>query len=323
MEVRLMLRIRIIGGGSLGLLLAGKLAAAGRAQVELVTRGEEQAERICREGVTVREPERVIRAMVRAEPIAALGRASGMPEAPDWVLLTVKQHAIGEELLAALRRMPVPLHGIVCWQNGIGHLERLAANVPAERLYLAVTTEGARRLSPAEVDHTGAGTTEIGRADALCAWTEDAEEAQKKLVETLAAAGFDAVMSKQILKSVWNKLLINAAINPLTAIWRVPNGHLLQSETARELVRSLTEEALAVAAAEGIDPAADIAGRIADVCRRTAANRSSMLQDIEAGRATENEWISGALLRLAAKHGMRIPVTETVYRIVRELERGR
>jgi 2-dehydropantoate 2-reductase len=318
-----MVRIRIIGGGSIGLLLAGKLAAAGRAQVELVTRSEEQAARIRCQGITVREPDALIRAAVRAVSLAALERAGGMQEAPDWVLLTVKQHAIGEELLAALRRMPAPLHGVVCWQNGIGHLERLAASVPAERIYLAVTTEGARRLSPVEVDHTGTGTTEIGRADGFFEWSKETESAQKNLVATLSNAGFDTVMSKQILRSVWNKLLVNAVINPLTAIWRVPNGHLLQSDAARELVRSLTEEALAVAEAEGIDPAADIAGRIADVCRRTAANRSSMLQDIEAGRTTENEWISGALLRIAAKHGLRIPVTETIYLIVRELERGR
>lgn len=317
-----MLKIRIIGGGSIGLLLAGKLALSGRVRVELVTSGEQQAERIRGEGITVREPDGTFRMHVHALPFAELVSASGTLEPPDWVLLTVKQHAMDDRLLAGLQRMPAPANGIVCWQNGIGHIERIAAVLPGAQLFIAVTTEGARRLSPVEVDHTGTGMTDIGAARSA-ELHEAAGKMQKNLIEALTDAGFAAFMSKQIHESVWNKLLVNAVINPLTAIWRVNNGHLLRSEEARELIRNLMEEAATVAALEGAEPAVDITERIADVCRRTAANRSSMLQDIEAGRLTENEWISGAIVRIAAKHGIRVPVTETIYRIVHELERGR
>jgi 2-dehydropantoate 2-reductase len=201
-------------------------------------------------------------------------------------------------------------------------LERIAAAVPESAIYAAVTTEGARREAPFAVDHTGSGTTEIGLAEMPKLMPEAAADNQKKLVGTLILAGFDAVMSKQIHNSVWNKLLINAAINPLTAILRKPNGDLLQSERARQLMQALAAEGLAVAIAAGITPAADLEHRIAEVCLSTARNRSSMLQDLEAGRITENEWISGAIVRLAERHGVPVPVTETIYRIVYELERG-
>ncbi|KIL41735.1 hypothetical protein SD70_05025 [Gordoniibacillus kamchatkensis] len=316
-----MQRLRIIGGGSIGLLLAGKLAAAGEAQVELVTRSEEQAETIRREGVTVREPGGSFRAQVAARSFAETLTLTNAGERPDWVLLTVKQQAIDSALLSGLQAA-APVHGIVCWQNGIGHIDTIAAAAPDAKLLIAVTTEGARRLSPSEVDHTGAGLTEIGDASRSDEPQQRFELLQKKLVQPLANAGFDASVSKHIHTSVWNKLLINAVINPLTAIWRVPNGLLLQSAAAQALIRSLTDEAVAVAAAEGAEISAQIAERIAGVCRRTAANRSSMLQDIEAGRMTENEWISGAIVRIAAKHGVHVPVTETVYRIVQQLERG-
>jgi 2-dehydropantoate 2-reductase len=319
------MRIRIIGAGSIGLLLAGKLAASGAAAIELVTKTEEQALRLNQEGVTVKEPCETVRAQVTALSLEQSLSSRRKPKAsppPDWTLLAVKQQAIDDALLSELQALPPSRCGIVCFQNGIGHVERLAAAVSDSVVYIAVTTEGARRESPFEVDHTGIGTTEIGLATGADHVTAAAVDNQKKLVETLVLAGFDAAVSKQIHITVWNKLLINAAINPLTAILRKPNGALLQSERTRQLMQELTAEGMAVAAAVGIVPAADLERRIAEVCRSTARNRSSMLQDLETGRITENEWISGAIVRLAAKYGVPVPVTETIYRIVYELERG-
>jgi 2-dehydropantoate 2-reductase len=150
---------------------------------------------------------------------------------------------------------------------------------------------------------------------------EAAEPVEKKLSELLKSAGFAAAASKNIGKNVWNKLLINAAINPLTAILNVPNGGLLQAESVRNLMRRLAEEAAQVALAEGVAPPEDLIERIEEVCRSTAPNRSSMLQDLDRGSVTENEWISGSIVRLAAKHHLQVPATETVYQLVQALEK--
>jgi 2-dehydropantoate 2-reductase len=315
------MRITIIGAGSIGLLLAGKLNANGCASIRLVTRTEEQAETIRLKGITVREAA-TGRSLHTEVSVCSIHRLAECEEA-DWAFLTVKQQAIDRTLLRLLRESAPPASGLVCWQNGIGHLDLLAEEgiVSPGKLFAAVTTEGALRQSPAVVAHTGAGMTAIGRAVAAQAPEETAEPAEKKLADRMKSAGFATVASKNIGIEVWNKLLINAAINPLTAILNVANGGLLQAESARRLMRRLAEEAAKVAQAEGISPPDDLIKRIEEVCRRTAPNRSSMLQDLDRRSRTENEWISGSLVRLAAKHHLQIPATETVYQLVQALEK--
>lgn len=316
------MRITIIGAGSIGLLLAGKLSEAQAADIELIARTEEQAERLRMHGVTVQEAVTggSKNTGVRISP---MGLAPFGAEQPDWVFLTVKQQAIDPALLRLIQASAPPRYGLLCWQNGIGHLELLAkANVmPVNKLYAAVTTEGARRLDLTVVAHTGKGTTAIGRIDEASESVSDAAAAEKMLIDALNSAGFAATVSKHIVADVWNKLLINAAINPLTAILNVPNGGLLRAESSRKLMQSLAAEAIQVALAEGVSPPDDMQDRIEDVCRKTALNRSSMLQDIDNGGITENEWISGSIVRLASRHSLSVPVTETVYQLVQALEK--
>lgn len=314
------MRIRIVGAGSIGLLLAGKLAGAKAAEIELITRTEDQAAQVREYGVTVQQEDTSpLTARVR---VNSMERSSFITERPDWLFLTVKRQALDPDMVRSLQALAPPREGFVCWQNGIGHIELLeeAGFVRFSPLYAAVTTEGARRLEPAAVAHTGKGTTAIGKLAAASSASSQGN-AEKKLIEALISAGFAAAMSKHILVDVWNKLLINAAINPLTAVLRLSNGSLLQSEASRTVMDKLAAEAVLVAKAEGISPPDDILEKIADVCRKTARNRSSMLQDLDNGRLTENEWISGSIVRLAEKHRVSVPVTETVYRLIQAMEK--
>ena len=114
--------------------------------------------------------------------------------------------------------------------------------------------------------------------------------------------------------------MVNAAINPLTALWRVPNGALLASADRRWLLARLVEEAANVARARGLvlpfeDPVAYTEG----VCRSTAANRSSMLQDVERGRPTEIDSINGIIIAEGKRLGVHVGVNEVVWRLVRAL----
>ncbi|WP_438446289.1 ketopantoate reductase family protein [Gorillibacterium sp. sgz5001074] len=307
------MRIDCIGGGSIGLLLASKLAAAG-ATIRVVTRSEEQASRIAGSGLTIREGGRHNHTEADSVSIASYsgGPGAGIPR-PDWILLAVKQKDITDELIRSLSMWCGPGTSICCFQNGIGHVDKLRAAAVAAPVYAAVTTEGARRTELHAVDHTGSGKTWIGEPGGKVREPEQL----RSLLSILVRAGFEAELSNSIDREIWNKLIINTVINPVTALLGVPNGRLLDSTDALALMRSLFQEASGVAEVLGIGIADDLWERLLAVCRATERNRSSMLQDMEAGRRTELEWLNGSLLRVAGRLGLDLPVHGAVYRLVR------
>jgi 2-dehydropantoate 2-reductase len=122
---------------------------------------------------------------------------------------------------------------------------------------------------------------------------------------------------------VWGKLVVNAAINPLTALLRITNGELLERPSAREMMGRLALEAAQVAQAENIPlPFADPIAAAEDVARKTAANRSSMLQDVLRGAPTEIDAICGAVVRKAEKHMIDTPVNRVCWQLVKALGKG-
>lgn len=236
--------VDIIGGGALGLLFAGRLLAGRQAGVRLWTRTEEQAEKIRAEGFEVAEMsgERSHYQGIEAFPLPlAPTRLSRHGLEAGMVWLFVKQTHIGPELLAALGEMPRQANAtLVCFQNGVGHAEALAGVWPSRSLAVAVTTEAAAREGANRIRHTGSGATWIGPAAA----EEDARAhalnfsciSAKNLLEK---AGIEAFVSNNIEDMVYQKLLVNAVINPLTALLRVKNGELLDKAERIELMRDL------------------------------------------------------------------------------------
>jgi 2-dehydropantoate 2-reductase len=139
----------------------------------------------------------------------------------------------------------------------------------------------------------------------------------------LRSAGFQIEIVEEARSLAWGKVVINAAINPLTALLSIPNGELLERPAARRLMHALAREAAQVAEAEGVQlPFSDPAAAAEDVARRTAANFSSMLQDVRRGARTEIGVICGAIVRRGETHGIVTPVNEMCWQLVRALEEG-
>jgi 2-dehydropantoate 2-reductase len=137
----------------------------------------------------------------------------------------------------------------------------------------------------------------------------------------MTAAGLDARATDAIEGEVWGKAIANAGINPLTALWRVPNGQLLSCDERRSLLGLLVAEAAAVAQARGVAlPFADPLAHTERICRASAANHSSMLQDIERGRPTEIDSINGVIVAEGRRLGALAPLNEAVWRLVRAME---
>jgi 2-dehydropantoate 2-reductase len=174
------------------------------------------------------------------------------------------------------------------------------------------TTIGGYKEGPSTVVLGGMGEIVIGGSD---------EIALDLVNSVLRTAGLDVHITPTPGEAVWKKAVINAGINPLGALTGLENGKLLENEHLSALQESLIRECAAVAMTEGIslDPD-DMIAAAREVCERTAANRCSMLQDLDARRKTEIDSINGHIIRAGLRNGVRAPYNEAVYRLVKARE---
>lgn len=196
-------------------------------------------------------------------------------------------------------------------QNGLGNFESLAEVLGEDRVALGTTTQGATLLGPGQVQEGGRGPTHVAEHPRLT-----------PLIELLRSANFDIHQSpiSNLQSLTWGKLAINAAINPLTALLRVPNGELLNRPDALEVMDATASEVAAVAKAKGIElPFADAGQRAREVAQATAQNRSSMFQDILRGAMTEVDAINGAVVREGQQVGIAVPINLVLWRLISAL----
>jgi len=194
-------------------------------------------------------------------------------------------------------------------QNGLGNREILAARLGHERVALGSTTTGATLLGPGLARSGGEGLVSI-----------EAHERLGPLQQALTAAGFQVEVVQDARALIWSKLVVNSAINPLTAILRIPNGQLLERPAARLLLRALAEETAAVASAEQIKlGASDPVRMVENIALRTAANHSSMFQDVQRGAPTEIDAICGAVARVGQQHRIPTPMNQACWQLVQAL----
>jgi len=182
-------------------------------------------------------------------------------------------------------------------------------SVAKSRVALGSTTTGATLLGPGLVKAGGEGIVSLEQNQAL-----------GPIEEALRLAGFNVRVVDDAQSLIWGKLVINAAINPLTALLRVKNGELLERPSAREMMQALATETAEVAHAEKIQlPFDDPVKAAEDVARKTSANTSSMLQDVLRGAPTEINAICGAVVKAGQKHGIETPVNQVCWQLVKAL----
>jgi 2-dehydropantoate 2-reductase len=196
-------------------------------------------------------------------------------------------------------------------QNGLGNRETLSRDLGTDRVSLGVTTTGATLLSPGLVRTGGDGIISIEHAQ---------RQALGPLEAALRSSNFNLQIVDDAQSLIWGKLVINAAINPLTALLRIPNGELLERPTTRKMMASLARETAEVAAAEHVHlPFSNPVSAAEDVARKTARNISSMFQDVRRGAPTEIDAICGAVTKRAEFHGIDTPYNRACWQLVRAL----
>jgi len=304
---RYLMRIGIVGIGSLGSVMGGLFYEAGLDPV-LIERDPNEVKTVKKEGLWLegvsgerRLNPRIVSAPSEAGPV-------------DLALVLVKSYDT-RGAAETIRGMLADEGVILTLQNGIGNYEILNEAFPG-RVLLGTTTVGAMTLGPGRFRHTGFGQTHFGEADgSIRERTRSVAAALEKL-----NAGPVHVVDNAV-GCVWSKLIINAAINAPATLLQVRNGDLPLSESGRDLIHAIVQECVKIVDAAGIklifeDPEA----RVLAVCEGTAANVNSMLQDILAGRFTEIDFINAAIAREGEQLGIATPVNKTIALLIKSLE---
>jgi 2-dehydropantoate 2-reductase len=304
------LRFVVVGPGALGSVVAAHLARAGY-DVTLLGRPSPHLHAVREHGLTLESPDRTTARV----PLAATDDPDVVAGA-DVIVVLVKTGDT-ETALRAIAPHVRPGHVLLTMQNGLGGVARIRAVLgDGPRVLPGVTWQAATRLAPGVVRHAGAGPTAIGYRDA-----RDGAVAER-IAAAFAAAGLPAKVEPDIARLIWQKAAVNAAINGLTALAEIPNGDIVADPALLEAAETLAEEAASVARASGIPLGAMREALIATAVASTH-NRSSMLQDLDAGRRTEVEAIHGAILRAAATHDIAVPALTLVTALIRAKERSR
>jgi 2-dehydropantoate 2-reductase len=294
--------ILIIGTGALATLFAARFIQAGH-HVTMLGTWQEGLKALRQSGVRLVDAngnEQHYKVHVTNDPGECAGTKSAIVLVKAW-----QTERASHQLQACLADDGLAL----TLQNGLGNYETLTQSLGLSRVALGSTTTGATLLGPGLVKAGGEGTISIGRNQAL-----------GPLEAALQSAKFNVQVVDDPQSLIWGKLVINAAINPLTALLKVTNGELLERPTARALMGALANEAAEIAHSENITlPFTDPIGAVEEVARKTAANQSSMLQDVLRGAPTEIDAICGAIVNIAEKHQLEAFVNRLCWQLVKAL----
>ena len=321
------MRVTVLGAGAIGGWLAAGFAAGG-AEVSVLARGASLAALRAR-GLVLRDG-----AAERAFPVLAADDPAALPDA-ELLLLGLKGHDL-PGALPLVRALAGPGTRILSAQNGVpwfflqgfggplagAALESvdpggaLAAALPAGRVLAAVVHAAATVEAP--------GVIRLAKADRLPVGDVGGGNAALlgEVVATLSSGGVPAEASPAIRQEIWRKLWGNSNMNPLSALCRATLSDMLEEPGVRGLAEAMMAEMDALGQRIGLAPLGSIAARM-EVTRRIGAFRTSMLQDLEAGRPLELGPILGALVEMAERLGHPAPAMRGVHGLVRLLERGR
>jgi 2-dehydropantoate 2-reductase len=308
------MEITVIGPGAIGCLLAAYLVRAGE-EVSLLDYRPERAAVLQEKGIYVESTKGGFHTSIKATANPAEIKSATI------FLLCVKA---GDTEAAASRLIKVisPQSSFLSLQNGLGNVEKLGELFGEGRVFAGVTTHGATLVEVGRVRHAGYGKIWLGPT-AEAAPGNEVVKNRRKVCVALNRAGLQPLEVDDIQTVLWRKLLANVGINALTAILRVENGALLNRSESRKLMARAVAEAVEIARFKGVHlHIAEEVERVRDVCRSTATNISSMLQDVRRQRKTEIDHINGAVVQEAARHGVAVPVNEVLTALVRSLEAG-
>lgn len=301
------MKITIVGPGAMGCLLAAFLSKS-KEEIWLLDKNPERAKKIKEQGIKVEG--------ISGNWQVKVNISSEAQEisTQDLIIIAVKSYDT-KDAVKNIKPMLGESTLVLSLQNGLGNTEIISELIGQERTLGGITNQGATLLDTGCVRHAGRGETVLGRMDGKIS----AE--LRSIREILNKAGLEARISKDIKAILWSKLIINVAINALTAITRLNNGRLIEFEASRKILEEAVNEAVKVAKKKRIKLIYDDPLSKAEaVCEATAGNVSSMLQDVLKQRRTEIDFINAAVVRHAQSLGIPTPVNSVLTNLLKTIE---
>ena len=300
------MEIAIIGAGAMGTLYGGWLAE--RNQVSFIDSAKTAVDAINACGVKIEyDTEKKDYKNVKAF-------CSGQyPKKAELVIVFVKSNYT-EDAMEQNKNIIGENTVVMTLQNGLGNDEIIAKYVPADRIVTGICRHNAKKLSPSSAKYMGGKYTAIGSR-----WGSEAHA--EKIGKVFNESGIYTIIDEDIMRAVWSKVFVNATMNPLTAIFDMPNGFITDDPYAWKLSQEIVREAAAVAEAEGIKfdiSEADESVRFS--CEIAYNGFTSMYQDIKKKVKTEVDYINGAIVRLGEKHGIETPCNRHITEIIHGME---
>lgn len=299
------MKVVIVGAGAMGSVYGGFLAEAGN-EVYFLDVFQEHVDTINRDGLWIEGTSgdryiKNIKATSNPEEVGVVDLAI------VFVKSTITDIAI-QQNKAVIGENTV----VLTLQNGLRNIEKLETVVKKEQIIAGTTSHGANLLGPGRIKHAGHGDTTIGELDG--AITERIENIAKVFKD----AKLDPVkVSDNVMGLIWDKLLSNVGINPMTALTGLKNGEILDHEESDWITVEAVKEGARVADAIGIKlNFEDPVEHFKEVSRNTGENISSMLSDTMNKRKTEIDNINGAIVKLGEEHGIDTPVNKVLTNMV-------
>lgn len=293
------MKIGIVGAGSIGLLFAAYLSKT--CHVIIYTKTLEQADLINENGVVLLKKDCSSKYDIKACQFAMW---TGQE---DLTIVAVKQYQMNEIIDKAVKVKKKP-KDMLFLQNGMGHL-KLLSYLEGNNLFVGSVEHGALKENPFTVRQNGEGVTNLA--------VFIGDQTRLTNLASFFPDDFPVVIHKNYYEMLVSKLIINAVINPLTAILQVENGQLLKNEYYFEALKDLFSEITFILNLADPDR---YFRRVMEVCENTALNRSSMLKDIESGSKTEVDAILGFLLEEAQRQEKQAPIIKSLYQLVKGKE---
>ncbi|MDA8164255.1 MAG: 2-dehydropantoate 2-reductase [Desulfobacteraceae bacterium] len=307
------MRFVIAGAGAIGGLFGAYLSRGGH-EVVFVEPREEIVAAVNSQGIGVVAEHAEDGAEAAFTPARAVLDASEI-ESCDAVILAVKAF----DTLAAMRAVAHLItqeSPIITLQTTLGTIELMEKVERRRNILGGFTFMAAAALGPGRVRQGGAGITSIGELDGALT------SRVRRLARAFTRCGLETEAVREVVSRLWCKVIVYAAINPVSAILRLKNGQLLEKMESISLMKRLIDEGRMVAESRGIELYySDLYELLFDSCRRTSDNVSSMLQDLLSGRRTEIDFLNGALYRYGAERLVPVTTQQSVIELVRLLEK--
>ncbi|HEV8687078.1 MAG TPA: 2-dehydropantoate 2-reductase [Gaiellaceae bacterium] len=303
------MRICIVGCGAVGSLFAANLARLDDVEVWAYDLAEAHVRAINERGLRLSGADDVVGA------VRATADAAELPECEFGIVATKSMHT--SSALAATAHAFAD--GCVCSvQNGVGNEEEIAAYV--RHVIRGTTFPAGALVEPGHVRWDVKGDTTIGPFEPSPA----PADAIARLAEACTRAGMPTQAVADARGPQWRKLIFNAATNPIGALTGLTHGRVCEDPALRRLVSAIVMEGKQVCAAQGIELDSDPEDLIDYAARPDVAydHKASMLQDVEARRQTEIDYLNGGIVRHGREHGVPTPLNEAVTALVKALERA-